>query len=251
MQTTIVHNNKTYACNLLASFDISMPLRPGEENVSCFYAPPVEINPVVSGDFIGSTKAGGAVNFMNVTFNPHGNGTHTECVGHIATEKYLINESLLNFHFVAKLISIRPEKMENGDFVILKKQVEAALGNEKITAIIIRSLPNDDSKLKRQYSGTNPTYFHYEVMEFLIEKGIQHLLTDLPSVDREEDKGELLAHRAFWQYPDNIRENATITELIYVEPEVLDGLYLLNLQITSLEMDASPSKPVLYVLTLA
>jgi hypothetical protein len=44
------------------------------------------------------------------------------------------------------------------------------------------------------------------------------------------------------------RLNATITEMIYVKDVVLDGTYLLNLQITSFENDASPSKPVLLIL---
>ena len=78
---------------------------------------------------------------------------------------------------------------------------------------------------------------------------INHLLTDLPSVDREEDGGKLLAHKAFWKYPEDIRRSATITELVYVPDVVTDGLYLLNVQITSLEVDASPSKPVIYQLT--
>ena len=80
--------------------------------------------------------------------------------------------------------------------------------------------------------------------------GVEHLLIDLPSVDREEDEGKLLAHKAFWQYPDNIRRNATITELFYATPELKDDLYLLNLQIISLDLDVSPSKPTLYKLKL-
>jgi arylformamidase len=58
----------------------------------------------------------------------------------------------------------------------------------------------------------------------------------------------LLAHKAFWQYPEDVRDGATITELIFVPDEIEDGLYLLNMQITSLELDASPSKPVIYQL---
>jgi hypothetical protein len=42
------------------------------------------------------------------------------------------------------------------------------------------------------------------------------------------------------------RLNCTITEMIYVPDEVLDGSYVLNLQIASFENDASPSKPILY-----
>ncbi|MFM7054031.1 MAG: cyclase family protein, partial [Bacteroidota bacterium] len=60
------------------------------------------------------------------------------------------------------------------------------------------------------------------------------------------DEGRLEAHHAFWQYPDSPRIGTTITELIFVPDHVADGSYLLNLMITSLENDASPSKPVLY-----
>ena len=81
-----------------------------------------------------------------------------------------------------------------------------------------------------------------------MECGVKHLLLDLPSVDREEDGGALLGHKAFWQYPENARNNCTITELIYVPDRILDGDYLLNLQIASLELDVSPSKPLLYVI---
>ena len=87
-------------------------------------------------------------------------------------------------------------------------------------------------------------------MKYIVECGVKHLLIDLPSVDREEDGGQLLAHKAFWQYPENIRANATISELIYVNNVIKDGLYLLNIQITALELDASLSKPVLYKLNI-
>jgi hypothetical protein len=82
---------------------------------------------------------------------------------------------------------------------------------------------------------------------------IQHLLIDLPSVDKEKDEGKLLAHKAFWNVTDvndlnlDARLEATITEMIYVPDNVADGSYLLNLQIASFENDASPSKPVLYL----
>ena len=104
------------------------------------------------------------------------------------------------------------------------------------------------------YSGTNPPYLSSEAMKFLVEHGVQHLLIDTPSVDREEDDGILAAHHIFWGLDadgntlDESRNKATITELIYVPDEVKDGWYLLNLQIAPLELDASPSKPILYKL---
>ena len=68
----------------------------------------------------------------------------------------------------------------------------------------------------------------------------------MPSIDKERDDGKLLAHHAFWQYPNNTKQDRTITELIYVHNNIMDGAYLLNIQIASFENDASPSKPVLY-----
>ena len=71
-------------------------------------------------------------------------------------------------------------------------------------------------------------------------------------MDREEDEGKLLAHKAFWNVKDvnnlndDARMNCTITEMIFVDDEIQDGNYILNLQIASFENDASPSKPILY-----
>ena len=68
----------------------------------------------------------------------------------------------------------------------------------------------------------------------------------MPSIDKEQDGGELEAHHAFWNYPNKVELEKTITELIYVPNEINDGTYILNLQIAPFENDASPSKPILY-----
>lgn len=248
MKFQIEHNNHAYKIDLNAPIDISLTLRSGLRNPNCFYAPAPEFEPVRMGSFVGDTTQGGAVNFKNVRFNPHGNGTHTECVGHISKERFVINECLKTFHFMAKLITVFPQKTEQGDRVIFKDQIEDALLPNEVQALIIRTMPNDDYKQTTSYSNGNPPYIDEAAMEYIVSCGISHFLTDLPSVDREEDGGKLLAHRAFWQYPDAIRTNATITELVYVPNHIKDGLYFLNLQIASFDLDASPSKPILYSL---
>jgi arylformamidase len=245
VKITINFNKNPLSADLNQPIDISIPLKEGMETVNCFWATYMDVAPVRMGSFVGSTQEGGNVNFKTVKFTPHGNGTHTECVGHISKEVYTINQSLKQFHFASQLISVYPQKQENGDRVITKEQLEGEL-IEGIQAIVIRTQPNDDLKLRTNYSGTNPPFIHHEAVEYLVNHGIEHLLIDLPSVDREEDEGKLLAHKAFWKYPENTRVNATITELIYVDNKVKDGLYLLNIQIASFELDASPSKPVLY-----
>lgn len=246
MQITFTHQSQTFRADLSQPIDLSILLKEGLENVNCFYAPPVEYAPVVAGSFIGSTAQGGPVNFFNVRFNPHGNGTHTECVGHIAKERYVLRDCLSESHFRAKLVSIFPVKTDDGDRIIFRRQIEELFTPNESEALIIRTLPNDDLKLRTNYSGANPPYLHHEAARYLVECGVAHLLLDLPSVDREEDGGQLLAHKAFWQYPEAVRKNCTITELIYVPNEIRDGFYLLDLQTASFDLDASPSKPVLY-----
>ena len=85
-----------------------------------------------------------------------------------------------------------------------------------------------------------------EAAQYLVNKGVDHLLIDLPSVDREKDGGALLCHKVFWNFDGKLRKHATITELIYVPNTVKDGTYFLNLQVAPFENDASPSRPVLY-----
>ena len=246
MIASIFHKGKNYNVYFYQPIDISIPLSSDKNCVSAWYVNPMKLEAVENGDWIGDVNKGGSVNFRNITFNPHGNGTHTECVGHISKEFITINTSLKKFMFLAEVITILPTQLENGDFVITKKQFEIALDGAKPEAIAIRTLSNGLNKLTTQYSNTNPPYILEDAILYLNEIGVEHLLIDLPSVDKENDEGKLLAHHAFWQYPNNTQMQKTITEFIYVPNESLDGNYILNLQIASFENDASPSKPVLY-----
>lgn len=245
MKATIEHNNQKLEIDLSKPIDISIPLRASTDNVTAWYVNPPEFTPVMENGFVGDVNLGGAVNFRNIFFNPHGNGTHTECVGHISKENHTINQCLKQFTFYAKLVSIEPSIID-GDSVITLEKVQNVWGKNDADAIIIRTLPNGDDKLSKQYSNTNPTYIHYEAMQYLIDNGVQHLLIDTPSVDREEDGGELVSHHIFWDYPNNPQTHRTITELIYVPEMVEDGFYVMHFQIASFENDASPSKPTLY-----
>jgi len=240
-----------YEIDLSKPIDISIPLSNTDKNPIAWYIEKPEIEPVVFGDWIGKVSEGSSTNFNNIFFNPHGHGTHTECLGHITRDFYSINQCLKQFFFKAELISITPEDI-NGDLVITKNQIENLLNGKNTNALIIRTLPNLELKKHKNYSKTNPPYLSEEAAIFIREIGIQHLLIDLPSVDREEDEGKLLAHKAFWNVKDvnnlndDARLNCTITEMIFVEDIIQDGSYILNLQIASFENDASPSKPILY-----
>ena len=246
-----------FEIDLSKPIDISIPLTNTDENPIAWYIEKPVIEPVVFGDWIGNVSEGkSSTNFNNIFFNPHGHGTHTECLGHITNDFYSINQSLKQFFFFTKLITVEPEKVGD-DWVIMKELVEKAMRTSaslSVTteALIVRTLPNQKDKKSRKYSNTNPPYLSEEAAIFIRESEIQHLLIDLPSVDKEHDEGKLLAHKAFWNVKDTLnlnpdaRLNATITEMIYVRDEIEDGDYILNLQIASFENDASPSKPILY-----
>ena len=228
--------------------DLSMPINQGKQNANAWYCEPVKITPVINENFTGDTTKGGSVNFKGITINPHGNGTHTECVGHISIEPFTINQCLKEFHFLGRVISIQPKKIEHvkdatEDTIIDRDQIEQITQNwtgEK--ALIIRTLPNQSDKLRLDYSGTNPTYFTLEAMKYINELGVEHLMVDLPSVDRELDDGVLECHHEFWNYPNNTQAHKTISELLFVPDDLKDGRYFVHVQIMSIENDASPSK---------
>lgn len=252
MKVELQYNHKTYLADLSAAIDISIPLSDTDQNPIAWYLDKPLIEPVQSANWVGAVRNGSSTNFNTISFNPHAHGTHTECLGHITFDFYSINQTLKKFFFMAELISVTPEKIGE-DYVITKELIQKEMSLKfEAEALVIRTLPNTEDKKNKKYSHTNPPYLSEEATLFIVEQNIQHLLIDLPSVDKEKDNGALAAHKAFWNVQDvkNIDENArlgaTITEMIYVPEAIEDGTYLLNLQIAPIENDASPSKPVLY-----
>lgn len=245
MKTLIKIHDKTINVDLSKPLDISIPLCASKENPLAWYQNEPIIEPVKMGDWTGKVSEGASVNFNNVIFNPHAHGTHTECFGHISEEFHSVNEALKTFFFLAEVISVKPE-MVGEDEIISEESIVKALNGKTPEAVVIRTLPNNSGKKSKHWSDTNWPFLHEKGALFLREIGVKHLLIDLPSVDKERDEGKLLAHKAFWNFPDFPREDSTITELIYVPDSIKDGSYFLNLQIASFHNDASPSKPVLY-----
>ncbi len=249
MHISLTYDKQKYQVDLNQFHDISIPMGNTKSGVVAWYMNAPEISPVVDGDFIGEVAQGSSVNFRNIAFNPHAHITHTECMGHISKTIYSVNEHLQAHYFITELVSVTPV-MVNEDSVIKKAQLQALLGNKTPKAIVIRTLPNLKSKTQKNYSHTNPTYLDWEAAQWLREIGVEHLLIDLPSVDREEDAGELKAHKAFWDFPNTERLHCTITEFIFVADAVKDGTYFMNLQTAPIENDATPSRPILHKMTL-
>jgi arylformamidase len=244
----IFYLDPTHFFDTSAPIDLSLPLSATIENPRAWYVDPPRMEPVRANGFVGSVAEGGAVNFRDVFFNPHGHGTHTESYGHISAAIYPVSQALTQYFYKATLISIVPRVLANGDHVVFADQLESLLNADFTEAIIVRTLPNMDEKMSMNYSGTNPCYFDVGVVELLDQLEVQHFLVDTPSVDREEDAGELAFHHAFWKVPEAPIANRTISELIFVPTDVQDGAYILELQVAHFVNDAAPSRPLLYAL---
>lgn len=249
--------------------DISIPLRFNGPQPNTYGVPAAESHAFEGGGFVGDTRRGGSCNFEQYTFVPHCNGTHTECVGHIAKERIKVREMLHETLIPATLVTIQPVSgMESGDdyapefgpddkVINAAALIEAMKGSNPAfnDALVIRTLPNPVTKLHRDYMLDAPAFFTLDAMEYIRSLGVRHLLTDLPSVDRLFDEGKLSAHHIFWNIPQGSQEvnpdtapAYTITEFIFVPDKVADGNYLLNLQIAPFMSDAAPSRPILYSL---
>ena len=245
-------NNEILEVDFNNPIDLSLTSRV-KNGFKAWYVDEITINTIRNEEFVGSVNEGGAVNFREVLINPHGNMTHTESVGHISSEKIYVNDILKRFHFIAQVITIVPTKeiktnangQQEVNYTIELEQLKnKILPNTE--AVILRTQENYEVLAQKIYHNTNWPFLKKEAAAYIREMGVFHLLIDQPSVDKEFDDGKLLAHKAFWNYPNEIDEKRTITELIGVPDNVADGKYLLNLSMANIENDASPSRPVIY-----
>lgn len=275
--------DQNYKIDSTRPLDVSIPLNFNGTQPNAYDVEKAISKPYEAGEMVGDTRRGGSINFEQIKFIPHCNGTHTECVGHITHERISVRDCLQDAFILGHLISITPEKasetnetyaveLDENDKLITRKAINNGLNNlkseisnfslketqaakELSKALIIRTLPNDESKLSQTYLEKIPPFFSTEAMQFIAELKIRHLLVDMPSIDRIFDAGKLSNHRIFWNVEQGAFEiseasliHKTITELIYVPNEIEDGNYLLNLQIAPFEADASPSRPILFKL---
>jgi kynurenine formamidase len=240
---TLVAGTTPITVDVSKPIDISLHITPNEQ-VNAFFLPRATFVPYRNGSFVASIEEGGPVRCDIITFAPHGNGTHTECIGHVAGQRYRLPQCMTDLVDAAQLITVALTEI-NGDRVVTRQALEQAWSDSGCTTLVIRTTPNDDTKRLRQWSGTNPPYVQPEAMQLIVDRGVRHLMIDLPSVDREESAGQLPAHWAFWQWPAAPRETCTITEFIYVPDTVVDGTYGMMFNIAGFDGDAAPSRPQL------
>jgi len=198
---------------------------------------------------VGAVAEGGSVNFRDVTFNPHAHGTHTESREHIHDTFHpvdaLARSGDLPFLIPALLVDAPPQ-LQGEDAVVplhVLDAVDSALDKLAPQAVILRCTTGD---VQCDWSNSNPPYLEAGFAERLVAAEVNHLLLDLPSVDKEVDGGELRAHHAFFGNDGVTRQQATISELLCVPTALKPGPGLLALQVSPFVNDAAPSRPVFF-----
>ena len=255
--------------DVAAGVSLAIPLHFDAAQPRHFDAPPASSTPYVVGGFNGSVARGASCNCRSITLIPHCNGTHTEGAGHLTIDCPPLHAQIPSQPMPALLLSLAPQAAhstaesslplpQSGDELITRSALLAAWPQALPFApqvLILRTLPNGPSKLDRDYSAANPPYLTLQLAQELVARGIDHLIIDLPSIDRAHDEGWLSAHRVLFGLPAGstdyaaaMRPQATVTELAYIDNAIADGPCALQLQVPAWSGDALPSRPLLFPL---
>ena len=283
MKVTVELQNVRYQVEMTSfkSLAITVNFNQSSEQPNHFCANMASASPMQAGNFIGDTKQGGSCNVNQLTINPHCNGTHTETIAHICDfsiddydEEYLEDSALsiaqinLPALMPCAVVSVTPglaiESTETyspdfsaADLIISRsalKQVLEHYNDEQLQSLVIRTLPNNSCKRQQAYNNDNqPAFFSREAILYLNERGVEHIVVDIPSIDRLHDEGLMTCHHLFWQVKEGTRQitnhsliNKTITEMAFIDDKIIDGFYFINIQTPAFHNDAAPSRPVLF-----
>jgi len=259
---------RRWQADLSSPLDLAIALRFPGPQPRFFASEPASAAPLQRPGFSGRVASGASCNCGVYTLAPHCHGTHTECVDHLTDNGDGLARLTPVPPALAVLASVQPAPLGAGavdptvhaqpeDPVITRAALTDATARwtrDPWTALVLRTLPDDPGKLRRSYDGACPApYFTADAMHWIVERGVSSLVVDLPSLDRADDGGRLVAHHLYWGLPPGARDaqqaargRALVTELAYVPGHARDGLYLLSLHVPAFAADAAPSRPVLY-----
>lgn len=274
MKITIELLNYSYQINTDFSWSLAIAVNFNQptQQPNHFGANAASLIPMQAGGFIGDTEQGGSCNVNELNINPHCNGTHTETIAHICDMSGQLSLKISDIYILPLMpcvvISIAPEHgltssdeytpaFNEIDKIISRIALEQALNSYEdgqLQCLVIRTLPNNHDKCQQNYNNDNqPPFFSREAILYLNERGVEHLVVDLPSLDRLHDSGLLTCHHLFWQVIEGAHQaspnsliNKTITELAFISDDITDGFYFISLQTPAFNNDAAPSRPVLY-----
>jgi len=231
-----------------------------DENPAAFGLPAPFAEPIRFGDTALATKEGAPVNCHTLHLCPHGAGTHTECAAHISDNHIRVLNAVSGTPLVAVLLDVTPKRFAESadrhggtrhpeDLVVDAAEISAKFATTWGTtdalpeATILRALDPQRTS-PDNFSGQNPAYLTSEAIDALLAQGAHHLVTDLPSIDREQDGGTTPSHARFF----SARPLGTVTEMARLGPAVLAGRYLMQLHLPPFMWESAPSRPILFPL---
>lgn len=253
-----------FAVDVDGARDLSVPVRFDDDAGRAFQLGPARTAAVAGGGFVGDVRRGGSCNCETHTLTPHGDGTHTEGPGHLLASRLPVQVPAPLV--VAALVRVTPRALADSDDLVAGNHrgddlvVDRAALEDALSAIDRRGLSptaivvaTASGALRRtqRFSGTNPPYFTHDAALFCRQQGFDHVVVDLPSLDREDDGGLLSAHRAFFDLPpgakdvDVVPAPRTVTELAAIDDDIAPGVHGLLLQVAPIVADAAPSRPLL------
>lgn len=263
IEATIVLDDVSYETDLAKPQSIAWPLHfdaakdPSStaRNPNAFGLPHPNVSAVSGEGYKLDVAAGGSVNCFEMNLCAHGSGTHTECRGHISKDGGDIHQELDEGILPCLLVTVKPKRLDTASMLLAGKSdaSDTVVSRDLLSKnpLLLESTPFACAVIIRtrssvlpvpQFTGTNPAYFTVGAIEFLRSRGCRHLLTDLPSIDREDDGGTTPSHHAFFAGDDR----RTITEMARLPMNIGDGLYMLDLQIPPFVFESAPSRPRLF-----
>ena len=259
MKIKIEYNDKIYGMNSDEGIDISISVKFNEDQNPKFYDTSFPQKKYYKYNNIEyNVDKGAGCNVPLINMNIHCCGTHTETSNHIFKNGPYISEILDTNHIPSQLISIEPRlcldenyhtKINENDKVITKEQIKQKIepvNNFELKSLIIRTLPNHNDKIIKNYNNENHAFLSNDAISYIKEIGIKHLLIDTPSIDKYDDNGKLGNHKIFFLNEKEIPNNNTITEFVFIPDNCKDGNYFLNLGIPKFNLDAAPSRPIIF-----
>ncbi len=240
LSINITSNKNNYRFVLGEPFSVSRTVTLSNHS-NAFFLPEYQTQSFTYKDvFVGDVLSGGSCNVDVLSFCPH-NLTHVETSAHILDQS--VSQSKIqdlptnHLQGLVYLLDLSKNLTENDKFITseLVRQ-ELSKISLPISALAIKT---PSSLLKQDYDFSGKDFLALneeaakEITNFSFEdQKVTTLILDLPSTDSENDKGKLLAHRAFFEIPregikfDDMKKKA-IVELAYFKDVVQNNYYFI------------------------
>jgi kynurenine formamidase len=256
MNTERQRNTLPLEVDFEAATSLALALDFSADQPQHFGAPSATSTPFRSGSFEGAVALGASCNCQRITLIPHCNGTHTESASHLTVQQRPLHQILPVAPIPALLLTVPPQLHSETaeDSQPAPQDLDRLITRSGLLEAWLAAGHAPRALLLRtgtRWNDSAPPFLSRQLAQELVARGIEHLVTDLPSVDKLADDGHLTAHRIFFGLPAHstdlsraTRSLCTITELAVFPAHLADGPCAVQLQIPAFSGDAVPSRPL-------